>query len=565
ARKKVVEDLKAEGLLEKTEDYVHQVGRCYRCHTTIEPYLSLQWFVKMRPLAEPAIDAVKEGKIRFYPESWTSTYFNWMENVRDWCISRQLWWGHRIPVWYCDTCGNESVTRTDPTTCIHCGSGLITQDQDILDTWFSSALWPFSTLGWPEETKDLQIFYPTSVLVTAYDIIFFWVARMIIMGLKFRNEVPFSDVYIHALVRDATGKKMSKSLGNAIDPLEVMEQQGTDAVRFTLSSLAAQGRNISLSEERIEGYRNFANKIWNAARLVLMNLDGKSEIRNPKSEIDNLGLADRWILSRLNSVSKEVDDALTGYEFDKAAHALYQFIWHEYCDWYLELIKPRMRTAGEEKDTALSIAIYFLDNILRLLHPFMPFITEEIWQQLPVKKETASIMISRWPRYDAKLVDSKAENQMALLMRVVVSIRNIRSEMNIPPAMKSEVLIQSQKGNQRDLLQEYANYLRTLVPISDLQIAEQVALPKTVSTALVDELEIYIPMPAELLETERKRLQTEIEKIKKEITFVENKLNNESFVQRAPAQVVQKEQDKYSQLSAELNKLLEKLISFKPL
>jgi valyl-tRNA synthetase len=559
ARKKVVEDLKAEGLLEKTEDYLHQVGHCYRCHTAIEPYLSLQWFVKMRPLAEPAIAAVKQGKIRFYPENWTSTYYNWMENVRDWCISRQLWWGHRIPVWYCDTCGNEIVTRTDPTTCIHCGSGLITQDPDILDTWFSSALWPFSTLGWPEETKDLQVFYPTSVLVTAYDIIFFWVARMIIMGLKFRNDVPFSDVYIHALVRDATGKKMSKSLGNAIDPLEVMEQQGTDAVRFTLCALAAQGRNINLSEERIEGYRNYANKIWNAARLVLMNLDEQSAIRNPQSAIDKLTLADRWIISRLNSTAKDVDDALAGYEFDKAAHALYQFIWHEYCDWYLELIKPRMRADGEEKNMALSVAISILDNILRLLHPLMPFITEEIWQQLPIEKKTESIMISEWPKYAADLSARTAETQMALLFRVVVSIRNIRSEMNIPPAFKSEVLIQSKNREQRELLEQYAHYLKTLVPISELQIAEQVTLPKTVSTAIVDEIVLYIPMPAELIEIERKRLQTEIEKIKKEFTFVENKLNNESFVQKAPAAVVQKEKAKFAQLTAEIGKLQEKL------
>ncbi|MCX7920151.1 MAG: valine--tRNA ligase [bacterium] len=562
ARKKVVEDLKAEGLLEKTEDYLHQVGHCYRCHTTIEPYLSLQWFVKMRPLAEPAIAAVKQGRIRFYPESWTTTYYHWMENVRDWCISRQLWWGHRIPVWYCDTCGNETVTRTDPTVCVHCGSGLITQDPDILDTWFSSALWPFSTLGWPEETKDLKVFYPTSVLVTAYDIIFFWVARMIIMGLKFRNDVPFRDVYIHALVRDATGRKMSKSLGNAIDPLEVMEQQGTDAVRFTLCALAAQGRNINLSEERIEGYRNFANKIWNASRLVLMNLDEKSEIRNTKSEMDKLSLADRWIRSRLNTTAKKVDEGLTDYEFDKAAHALYQFIWHEYCDWYLELIKPRLRGTNEEKNTALSVAIYVFDNTLRLLHPFMPFITEEIWQQLPIKKETESIMIADWCRYDMNLVDAAAETHMDILMRVVVSIRNIRSEMNIPPAMKSEVLIQSNNAAKRNLLHQYAHYIKTLVPISELQITEQVSLPKTVSTAIVDDIDVYIPMPTELIETERKRLQTEIDKLKKEIAFVENKLKNESFIHRAPAAVVQKEKDKFTQLTNELGKLQEKLSLF---
>ncbi|MFB3897111.1 MAG: valine--tRNA ligase [bacterium] len=559
ARKKIVEDLKSAGLLEKIEDYTHQVGHCYRCHTTIEPYLSLQWFVKMRPLAEPALEAVRQGKIRFYPETWTATYYNWMENVRDWCISRQLWWGHRIPVWYCDNCGNETVAITDPKTCKHCNSGLITQDQDILDTWFSSALWPFSTLGWPEETQDLKAFYPTSVLVTAYDIIFFWVARMIIMGLKFRNEVPFSDVYIHALVRDATGKKMSKSLGNAIDPLEVMEQQGTDAVRFTLCALAAQGRNINLSEERIEGYRNYANKVWNASRFVLMNIGEKSEIRNLKSELTGLTLADKWILSRMNKVITEVDTALAGYEFDKAAHAIYQFIWHEYCDWYLELIKPRMRESEAEKEAALSIAVNVLDTILRLLHPFMPFITEEIWQQLPIEKETKSIMISQWPKSDTSMINEPAELDLDLLMRVIVSIRNIRSEMNIPPAMKTAVLIQSKNKMQRERLLQHNHYLTTLVAISDLQIAEQVQLPKTVSTAIVDDLEIYIPMPAELIETEKKRLQTEIDKIKKEITFVENKLKNESFVQRAPAAVVQKEQDKFNQLSAEADKLQEKL------
>lgn len=558
ARHDIVEDLKTQRFLIKVEDYDHAVRHCYRCSTVVEPYLSLQWFVRMCPLAEPAIQAVREGKVQFHSQSWENTYFSWMENVRDWCISRQLWWGHRIPVWYCTDCKKETVSLTDPTQCEHCKSSKIEQDPDVLDTWFSSALWPFSTLGWPQKTKELEKFYPTSVLSTSHDIIFFWVARMIMMGLKFQNKIPFHHVYFHALVRDAQGRKMSKSLGNAIDPLKVTDEFGTDAMRFTLCALAAQGRNINLDPKRIEGYRNFCNKIWNAARFVLMNWETvtENEIPNPDFEYS---LADRWIRSRANQVIQETNQALENFEFDKAASTIYQFLWHEYCDWYVEIIKPQLRGDLQQKIPPLTVATEVLEKVLRLLHPIMPFITEEIWQQLPKKSSTDSIMISEYPKYDSTLKDEDAEKEINLIMQLVDSIRNIRGEMHIPPGMKSQVLLKTVSPDKLLLLRAHAEYVHSLIPISELHIAESVNPGKHFSTAVVGDIEIHIPLPAEIMDAEKTRLQKEIPKLEKEIDFVLGKLNNPQFRDKAPVQVVEKERSRAEQLKIELTRLKEKL------
>lgn len=581
-RKRIVEDLKAEGLIEKIEEYVHAIGHCYRCHTPIEPYLSLQWFVKMRPLAEPAIETVKKGEIRFIPENWTNTYFSWLENVRDWCISRQLWWGHRIPVWYCSDCGQETVSREDPSVCNFCGSSSIIQDPDILDTWFSSALWPFSTLGWPDKTKELEVFYPTSVLVTAHDIIFFWVARMIMMGLKFMGAPPFRDVYIHALVRDVKGRKMSKSAGNIIDPVLVMEQYGTDALRFTLCALAAQGRNINLAEERIAGYRNFCNKIWNAARFVLAHLekvpDAEKIIQNLEDfiiqEKQKLELADSWILSQLNRVIEKVNESLTKYEFDLAAQSIYQFFWHTYCDWYLELIKPRLSVAEENnvnKTIAITVAAFALDNLLRLLHPIMPFITEEIWSYL--FKTKSSIMIAQYPIASKRFINPVLEEQMQLIIDIIVSIRDIRDKFSIPPDVKvKSFLVISDKDKMR-LLNEYNKYIYNLAKVSDLALIESKLakekyaeeIGKFSSIGIVKDIEIYIPIPENLIKKEEIRLTAKIEKLKAELTAVENKLKDQEFLEKAPVDVVNKQKERHLQLVTELNKLQDKLRTIKDL
>ncbi|MFH1625434.1 MAG: valine--tRNA ligase, partial [Pseudomonadota bacterium] len=402
-RKEIIEEFQKNGTLKKKEVYSHKIGHCYRCKTIIEPALSKQWFVKVKPLAEPAIEAVQDGRIRIIPKSWEKTYFEWMNNIKDWCISRQIWWGHRIPAWYCHDCGEIIVSREDPTHCSKCQSSNIRQDTDVLDTWFSSALWPFSTMGWPEHTKELEVFYPTSVLVTGFDILFFWVARMIMMGIKFMGDVPFHDVYIHALVRDIEGKKMSKSKGNVIDPLVIIEKYGADAFRFTLAAFAAQGRDIKLSEERISGYRNFANKIWNASRFSVMNLEGYHQDLVDKDSIE-YSLCDRWVVSRLNRTIDQVNDALENYKFNEAAHFLYQFVWHEFCDWYIELMKPNLSQTGDPRLRLSSqhVLLDVLNTVLRLLHPFMPFITEEIWHMLP--NNGGSIAVNRYPKSQSELI-----------------------------------------------------------------------------------------------------------------------------------------------------------------
>jgi valyl-tRNA synthetase len=560
ARKAVVEDLKAQGYLLKIEDYAHAVRHCYRCNTIVEPYLSLQWFVKMKPLAVPAIAAVREGKIHFHPQNWENTYFAWMENVRDWCISRQLWWGHRIPVWYCEDCGKETVATKDPDKCEHCGSANIKQDSDVLDTWFSSALWPFSTLGWPQDTDEVKKFYPTSVLSTSHDIIFFWVARMIMMGIKFSGDVPFKDVYFHALVRDAQGRKMSKSLGNAINPLKITDEFGTDSLRFTLCALAAQGRNINLDPKRIEGYRNFTNKIWNASRFLLMQWNELDTSIKLEPDFE-LSLADRWILSRLNKEVQETNRSLEEFAFDSAASTLYHFLWHEYCDWYLEFIKPQLKGDMQQRMSTLKVATSVLENVVRLLHPIMPFITEEIWQNLPGKPADSkeSIMISSYPAYDTAKDDADAETEMLLIQNLIDSIRNIRGEMHIPPSMKTQVFLKVADTAESTLLKAHAEYFHSLVPISELQVAGDVNAGKHASMALVKDIEIHIPLPVEIIESEITRLKKEVPRLEKEIENVAKKLANPQFCERAPEAVVAKEKEKAEQYKLEIVKLKEKL------
>ncbi len=570
ARGMVVELLQERGYLIKTEDHAHSIGKCYRCRSVVEPYLSPQWFVRTGPLAEPAIKAVEEGKVRFVPKGWENTYFEWMRNIKDWCISRQIWWGHRIPAWFCDDCGTISVSHRDAIACSKCGSTNVRQETDVLDTWFSSALWPFSTLGWPEKTKELSVYYPTSILITSFDIIFFWVARMIMMGLHFMKDVPFRDVYIHALVRDAEGQKMSKSKGNVIDPIIMIDQYGTDAFRFTLAAFAAQGRDIKMSAERIEGYRNFANKIWNASRFVLMNLDAEF---SPNTELltANSSLADRWIVSRLNSVIRESLAALAEYRFNDIASTLYQFIWHEYCDWYLELSKPALsREKGSPERTATqTVLVHVLENALRLLHPIMPFITEEIWQTLPeaVRNEKGSgkgesIMIAAYPAADEKLIDAGIERDMQLVMDTILAIRNIRGEMNIAPSMQIRANVKVETGELGEHLEKSASYVMTLARLSDLRVGVSETKPKAAATGVIKGAEIYVPLEGILdLTQERDRLQKEIAKTSKDIEVFSKKLSNKNFVDKAPREVVEKDSAKLEEFKAKRNKLEQSLRS----
>ncbi|CAG0933433.1 partial valyl-tRNA synthetase, partial [Rhodocyclaceae bacterium] len=465
ARKRIVEDLEAQGLLEKIDDHALAVGGCYRCKTVVEPYLSLQWYVKVGPLAEEALAAVKDGRTRIVPQQWENTYFDWMENIRDWCISRQIWWGHRIPAWYCDHCGETTVAKVDPTKCSKCGSDEIRQETDVLDTWFSSALWPFSTMGWPDQTPELKTFYPTSCLVTGFDILFFWVARMMMMGLHFMGEVPFRDVYIHALVRDAQGQKMSKSKGNVIDPLVVIDQYGTDAFRFTLAAFAAQGRDIKLAEERIAGYRNFANKIWNASRFALMNLEGFDPDAVDPAELQ-LSNADRWILYRLNAAAAETREALEAYRYNDAANTLYRFTWSEFCDWYIELVKDDLYRGDEGRQrTARYVLWQVLEHLLRLLHPFMPFITEEIWQAIPGKRPTATIMTAQWPTPNPAWDFVAGAAEMELVMEVIRGIRNIRGEMDVAPSREIAVILNCGSEASLQLLKKNEVYIMSLARV----------------------------------------------------------------------------------------------------
>ncbi len=545
ARERIVEDLRAQGLLDKVEDHRHAVGHCYRCQTIVEPTLSLQWFVRMKPLAEPAIEAVKDGRIRIIPKGWEKTYFEWMYNIKDWCISRQIWWGHRIPAWLCASCGNYTVSREDAVeACGECASGEITQETDVLDTWFSSALWPFSTMGWPDSTDELRLFYPTNVLVTGFDILFFWVARMIMMGLKFMGEVPFHDVYIHALIRDERGEKMSKSKGNVIDPLDMMGRYGTDALRFTLAALAAHGRDIKLSERVIAGYRNFANKLWNATRFVLMHLND-FEPEAPVEEPSEL--ADRWILSRLNRLVITTREALGTYKVNEACQAIYQFVWHEFCDWYLELVKPRLAAGGATRRVAQEHLVRVLDTTVRLLHPFMPYLTEEIWQHLPGTDGPA--MLARFPTASEAAIDPDVEADMAVLIEVVAAIRTVRGEMNLRPRRTVDVSIRPAEESAAALYREHADSITDLARVGTLTVDPEASKPEGAAVSIVDGAEIYIVLAeAVAVAEECKRLEKELNKVRRERTMVETKLAKEDYLTKAPEAIVAKDKGRHAAL-----------------
>ncbi len=558
-RERIVEDLEKEGLLEKIEPYRTAIGHCYRCKTVIEPLLSKQWFVRTKPLAEPAIKAVKEHRTRIFPENWEAVYFEWMNNIRDWCISRQIWWGHRIPAWYCKKCGHINVSKDDVKECENCGSGDLFQDEDVLDTWFSSALWPFSTLGWPDQTEELRIFYPTSLLVTGFDILFFWVARMMMMGIHFMGDIPFRHVYIHALVRDAEGRKMSKSKGNVIDPLEVMEKYGTDAFRFTLAALAAQGRDIKLSEEKIIGYRHFVNKLWNASRFVLMNIDKEMDIDPEKVlEKDVLGLEDRWIITKLSHVIREVTDAIEEYRFNEAAGACYQFVWHEFCDWYVEMSKWYLYGDDyEKKRRIINTLLNVLSAILRLLHPFMPFVTEEIWQKLP--KERKSIMISKFPEPEDYFEDMDAVRKIELIKDIISGIRNVRGELRIPPSKKINVVIDSPE-EKIGLLNEYIHHIKALAKVDEVSIEKGVEKPESSATSVVGDISIYVLLKGLLnVEEEKKRIMKEIKKVQKDIEMFKKKLENKNFLEKAPSHVVEEVREKLNMANEKFNKLNQSL------
>jgi valyl-tRNA synthetase len=549
-RKRIVEDMKELGLIDRIEPYRHSVGVCYRCKTVVEPLVSKQWYVRMKPLAEPAIKAVRSGKIKIVPRAWSKTYFHWMENIRDWTISRQLWWGHRIPVWYCDKDGSMHASRTDLSECPQC-KGPLRQETDVLDTWFSSGLWPFSTLGWPASTPELKVFYPTSVLSTGFDILTFWVARMAMLGIKFMGDVPFRHVYIHALIRDAEGQKMSKSKGNVVDPLSVMEKYGTDAFRFTLAALAAQGRDIRLAEERIEGYRNFANKIWNAARLVLTNLEGYDPARARRG---TPSVADRWIKSRLTEAIAEVRKAIDTYRFNDAASAVYQFLWHEYCDWYLEIAKRSLYQpeSPEAKAVTQRTLVETLETTLRLLHPFMPFISEELWQRLPHQSESIpaparSIMIAPFPKATRKGRDAEAERLMAPVLDFVSAIRTVRSESRISPAVELAVTVKPAGRGVGAALESSLPVIGSLARAA-ITISHDGVRPAGCAVATTPSGDVFVRLEGVVdFEAERQRLRKEIERSRKEIAFLEGKLGRPEFVERAPAEVVERERERLAE------------------
>jgi valyl-tRNA synthetase len=562
-RKAVVKDLEELGLLDKIEEHFHKVGYSERAHVPIEPRLSEQWFVKMEPLAKPALEAVNSGKIKFSPERWTKTYNHWLENIRDWCISRQLWWGHRIPVFTCADCGWESAEREDPTICPVCGSKNIKQDEDVLDTWFSSWLWPFSTLGWPEKNEDLKYYYPTDDLVTAPDIIFFWVARMIMAGIEFMDDIPFKNVYFTGLIRDMQGRKMSKSLGNSPDPLDVIEQYGADALRYGMMLIAPKGHDILFDTSQIELGRNFMNKLWNASRFVLMNIDENTPLGELPEDKD-LETPDRWILAQLKNTIESVDKHLGEYRFNDAAKAIYDFTWNNFCDWYIELIKPRLYGDDEtKKSTAIKTAVYVLQNIVKLLHPYAPFITEEIWQSVKVDAEP-DLMVAEWPKVDTLSDAKKAVKDMTLVMETITAIRTIRSEMTVPPSKKADVLIGGGSEATRKVLKAQHNYIETLAKVSDLTIAEKVEQPELSSSAVVGDLEIYVSLAGLIdVDKEKERLEKDIAGFEGRIKGIQGKLNNPNFVSRAPEQVVEHERKKlagYEETLALLKENYKKLV-----
>lgn len=585
ARKAVLKDLEELGLLKGDEPRTTPIPHCYRCDTAVEPYLSDQWFVKMRPLAEPAIHAVREGKIRFHPKQWEETYFHWMENIRDWCISRQIWWGHRIPVWTCAN-GHTSVHRDPPEACPECGDTRLVQDPDVLDTWFSSWLWPFSTLGWPDETEDLEAFFPTDTLATGPDIIFFWVARMIMASLEFMGDVPFSDVYFNGMIRDLSGRKMSKSLGNSPDPLWLIDgvhvseirdfasenpsykkgvpAYGADAIRMTMVYLTPLGGDIHFDHTLVEMGQKFCNKLWNASRFVLMNLD-EAQALSALNRIDaeSLDLADRWILSRLQRTVASVRKGFETFKFNESAHVLHGFIWGEFCDWYLELIKARLYDQGntESRQAAQSVVLFVLESILRMLHPIMPFISEEIWQALPKASESAgeTIMIQPYPHADPDWIDTSSEEHMQFVQKVIGAIRNIRGEMNVPQDRKARALLRGPE-DKLDTVRAHQEYIHRLAMVESLETGPSVEKPKETAVGMAEDLEIFVPLEGLIdLGVERQRIQKEIDRLQAQLAGLKKKLANEQFVSRAPKDVVDKERNKQADFTEKLNKLKDNL------
>ncbi|MDI6605537.1 MAG: valine--tRNA ligase [Candidatus Omnitrophota bacterium] len=609
AREVILEDLKQKGLLDKVEPYELSAGHCYRCHTIIEPYLSRQWFVKMKPLAKPAIEAVKNGRIKFHPKRWTKVYLNWMENIQDWCISRQIWWGHRIPIWYCLNCKKEIIASAEePKKCRACSSTHLKQDEDVLDTWFSSWLWPFATFGWPFLTQipanqtqinadksatigvqsakicvqknDLAYFYPTSVLVTAPEIIFFWVARMIMAGLEFTKEIPFKDVYIHGTVRDIEGKKMSKSLGNIIDPLDIINEYGTDALRFSLISITAQGQDVFLSKERFEQGRNFANKIWNASRFILMNLQAQNirvelceffsatriggSAKNLGGKKEDLDIVNRWILSRFYSVLKELDKNLAAYKFNEAANLLYGFFWHEFCDWYIELAKPALVDSVQQSTVQRNTQVVMykvLEKSLRVLHPFMPFITEEIWQRLNNEfsrsnEPANSIMLQPWPHVQEQVIDKKAESRMESLIELIVEIRNIRQELEIPAQDKINAGIFITSQPERLFFQNMAVHIRNLARVDGLLFAQEYKKSAGSFETVLKDVHIVIPFSGAMdAQKHKQRLKEKTKKLEAEIGSKERLLGNRNFVEKAPGEIIESERAKLKELRERLKKM----------
>jgi len=558
ARRLVVEDLKAGGHLVGVQDHLHNVGRCQRCNTVIEPYLSTQWFVRVKPLADAAMGAVMEGRVRFTPPYWVNSYNEWMGKIHDWCISRQLWWGHQIPAWHCGACAEIHVAREAPVACGRCGGTVLKQDPDVLDTWFSSGLWPFSTLGWPEATADLARYYPTTVLVTGFDILFFWVARMIMMGLHLMPDVPFHRVYITGLVRDAEGQKMSKTRGNVVDPLELIDRYGADALRFTLAAMATPGSDLPLAEERMVGYRAFANKIWNAARFVLLNRGdaGTGSAPTPLPARDRLSVGDRWILSRLSRLASSVDERLQEFRFDEMANALYQFLWHEYCDWYLEIAKPSLLPGADaaDRERSQAVLLHVLESVLRLLHPVMPFLTEDLWQRLPHRGDT--IALAPYPAPDPGLIDEAAEREVERVMEVVSRIRNIRAELNIDPGRRLPLLYRAGDGEARRVIARNAATIAALARLESVEEAPDMARLGPAARAVVPGLDLAVPLAGVLdLEDEKRRLLREIDKLSKEAEGHARKLGNADFIGKARPEAVDKARRIHQELQEKIGRL----------
>ena len=556
ARKQIEQDLQKIGALVKVEDYAHNVGACYRCHTTVEPIVSKQWFVSMKELAKPAIEAVEKGDTQFVPERFTKIFYNWMYNIKDWCISRQLWWGHRIPAYYCEECGHMMVAKEQPEKCEKCGSTQFRQDEDVLDTWFSSAMWPYSTLGWPDQTPDMEKYFPNSVLVTGWDIIFFWVARMIFSSLFHTGKTPFKDVLIHGLVLDAQGRKMSKSLGNGIDPLEKIDSHGADSLRFMLVTGNTPGNNLRFRDERLDGARNFANKIWNASRFVLMNLEGYEDGAWNDEE---LSLHDRWILARLNETAEATRTNLDRYELGEAARGIYEFIWDDFCDWYVELSKNALyKGTDKERLHTQRVLVYVLRNALELLHPFMPFITEEIWQKLPHDGDT--IVLAAYPEYKEAYADDAASADMGMMIEMIKAIRNLRAEMKVPLGQKAKLILAAAE-REKDIIAENAGYLDKMAAVDEVDfIALSDDAPKGAAAAILGDIRIYMPLAGLIdMDKEKARLAKEMEKTEKEIARLEGKLGNQGFLAKAPAEVVEGEKAKLDAAQKKLDGFKETL------